>query len=186
MIVSIKTTSYVPNCYNGLQRVHLTQSLCKSLDAFKMLSLQQILQRQRQSTFVNRQETIRRLLEEAAAIAHPTPGSRRQICFLSEDATMRRKFHVCQIGLLEAIMVSGVSENPSKLATSHQKMYIIVYCWLIYLSLNWLWGPKDLFSCIAKTILTFLLTPCSTAVRFGQSKVRQKKTSNIVSRGKYM
>ena len=72
----------------GLETLHLTQAMSNKLDAFQMRGLRRILQRQ--STFIDRRNTNSRLLEEATAIAFPTPGDNRKICRFSEFHMQRR------------------------------------------------------------------------------------------------
>ena len=72
----------------GLETIHLTQALSKSLDAFQLRSLRKILKRP--PTFIDRSCTNQKILEEATAIAFPTRGDNRQIIRFSDYHMNRR------------------------------------------------------------------------------------------------
>ena len=72
----------------GLETVHLTQSMSKTLDAFQMRGLRKILKRP--STFVDRRYTNQRILDEATSLAFPTRGDNRKIMRFSEFHMKRR------------------------------------------------------------------------------------------------
>ena len=72
----------------GLETVHLTQAMSKKLDAFQMRGLRSILKRK--STFIDRNNANRRIIEEASSIAFPSRGDRRKIIPFSEFHMQRR------------------------------------------------------------------------------------------------
>ena len=64
----------------GLETIHLTKTMYKEIDGFQYRGLRKILGMH--STFINRANTNRKLLETATAAAFPTPGDRRRtVCF---------------------------------------------------------------------------------------------------------
>ena len=72
----------------GLETIHLTQAMSRKLDAFQMRGLRRILQRN--STFIDRRNTNKSLLEEASSIAYPSRCDRRKIIPFSEYHMNRR------------------------------------------------------------------------------------------------
>ena len=74
----------------GLETIHLTQALSKSLDAFQSRSLR-IKNLKRPSTFIDRSCTNQKILEEATANAFPTRGDNRQIIRFSDYQYMKRR-----------------------------------------------------------------------------------------------
>ena len=72
----------------GLETIHLTQAMSRKLDAFQMRGLRRILQCD--STFINRRNTNKSLLEEASSIAYPSRCDRRKIIPCSEYHMNRR------------------------------------------------------------------------------------------------
>ena len=72
----------------GLETIHLTQAMSRKLDAFQMRGLRRILQRN--STFIDRRNTNKSLLEEASSIAYPSRCDPRKIIPFSEYHMNRR------------------------------------------------------------------------------------------------
>ena len=72
----------------GLETIHLTQALSKKLDAFQMRGIRRILNRR--STFVDRSNTNKSLLDEATLTAFPSRGDRRKIIPFSKFHMQRR------------------------------------------------------------------------------------------------
>ena len=72
----------------GLETIHLTQALSKSLGAVQMRTLRKILQRP--SSFVDRRYANQKILDEATSIAFPIRGDTRKIIRFSEYHLHRR------------------------------------------------------------------------------------------------
>ena len=89
----------------GLETVHLTQAMYKRIDAFQYRSLRRILGMP--STFINRANTNKKLLEAATAAAFPTRGDRRKIASFSNYHQERRA------KLLGHVLRSG-NEDPTR------------------------------------------------------------------------
>ena len=72
----------------GLETIHLTTAMAKKLNAFQMRGIRKILNKA--PTFIDRANTNRKLLEEASAIAFPSPGDNRKIILFSQFHDARR------------------------------------------------------------------------------------------------
>ena len=157
----------------GLETIHLTQAMSRKLDAFQMRGLRRILQRN--STFIDRRNTNKSLLEEASSIAYPSRCDRRKFIPFSEYHMNRRVkiawthikkqrqrpyeanfFSTCFCAQ-SWIRNQASWKASSKLAASYQKV-----CLWKHIRALWLWWDshersKGVWSSRKQTVLAFSL-----------------------------
>ena len=95
----------------GLETIHLTDAMLKKVDAFQLRCLRKILKVP--STFIDRRNTNREVLNRCTALAYPNRGDRREFEFFSNRISVGNlNYWVMYSGLATTILCAKFLSSP--------------------------------------------------------------------------